>query len=223
MHTRALILVALSLLPLPVVAQPAPSPLTPPGAPAPAPDQTRAPANPPGNPPVNPSANMPIGASVVLPSIAITGQRDIESLPTDSASERRISGETLNTRPIERPGEMLEAAPGLIVTQHSGEGKANQFFLRGFNLDRGTDFSTSVAGVPVNMPSHGHGQGYSDLNFLIPELVIRSSQDQGLYPCKVGKIYPHPNHQVPEDMQSLQHHNNFLRQSLCAVAAADSQ
>ena len=63
--------------------------------------------------------------------------------------------------------------PGVIVTQHSGDGKANQYFLRGFNLDHGTDFATSVAGVPVNMPSHGHGQGYSDLNFLLPELVQR--------------------------------------------------
>ena len=63
--------------------------------------------------------------------------------------------------------------PGLIVTQHSGDGKAKQYVLRGFNLDHGTDFATSVNGVPVNMPSHGHGQGYSDLNFLLPELVDR--------------------------------------------------
>ena len=186
MHTRALILVALSLLPLPVAAQPAPSPLTPPGAPAPAPDQTQAPANPPGNPPVNPSANMPIGASVVLPSIAITGQRDIESLPTDSASERRISGETLNTRPIERPGEMLEAAPGLIVTQHSGEGKANQYFLRGFNLDHGTDLAIWLDGMPVNMRTHGHGQGYADVNFLIPELVSSMLVRKGPYWAQEG-------------------------------------
>ena len=63
--------------------------------------------------------------------------------------------------------------PGLIVTQHAGDGKANQYFLRGFNLDHGTDFATWVAGVPVNMPTHAHGQGYTDLNFLIPELVDR--------------------------------------------------
>ena len=86
-----------------------------------------------------PPPNAPIGASVVLPAVTITAPRDLEAEPTDAASERRISGETLNTRPIERPGEMLEAAPGLIVTQHSGEGKANQYFLRGFNLDHGTD------------------------------------------------------------------------------------
>ena len=124
---------------------------------------------------------MPIGASVVLPSIAITGQRDLESLPTDSASERRISGETLNTRPIERPGEMLEAAPGLIVTQHSGEGKANQYFLRGFNLDHGTDLAIWLDGMPVNMRTHGHGQGYADVNFLIPELLEKMVVKKGPY------------------------------------------
>ena len=63
--------------------------------------------------------------------------------------------------------------PGLIVTQHSGDGKANQYFLRGYNLDHGTDFATWVAGMPVNMPTHVHGQGYTDLNFIIPELVSR--------------------------------------------------
>jgi hypothetical protein len=81
--------------------------------------------------------------------------------------------------PILRPGEALEMVPGLIVTQHAGDGKANQYFLRGFNLDHGTDFATYVGGVPVNMPSHAHGQGYTDLNFLIPELVDRISFPQG--------------------------------------------
>ena len=70
-----------------------------------------------------------------------------------------------------RAGEVLETVPGVIISQHSGEGKANQYYLRGFNLDHGTDFATSVAGMPVNMPTHGHGHGYSDVNFLIPELV----------------------------------------------------
>ena len=72
-----------------------------------------------------------------------------------------------------RPGEVLEYVPGVIITQHSGDGKANQYFLRGFNLDHGTDFRTEVDHMPVNMPTHAHGQGYSDLNFLIPELVSR--------------------------------------------------
>ena len=76
---------------------------------------------------------------------------------------------------------MLETVPGVIVTQHSGEGKANQYFLRGFNLDHGTDFATTVAGMPVNMPTHAHGQGYSDLNFLIPELVTGVQFSKGPY------------------------------------------
>ncbi|MFL6195485.1 MAG: TonB-dependent receptor plug domain-containing protein [Thermoanaerobaculia bacterium] len=89
----------------------------------------------------------------------------------DSASEGVTGREQLEQRPILRPGELLETVPGVIITQHSGSGKANQYFLRGFNLDHGTDFRVTVDNIPVNMPSHGHGQGYSDLNFLIPELV----------------------------------------------------
>ena len=80
-----------------------------------------------------------------------------------------------------RPGEVLEYVPGVIITQHSGDGKANQYFLRGFNLDHGTDFRTEVDHVPVNMPTHAHGQGYSDLNFLIPELVSRVAYKKGPY------------------------------------------
>ena len=71
--------------------------------------------------------------------------------------------------------------PGLIVTQHSGEGKANQYFLRGFNLDHGTDLAITVDGMPVNMPTHGHGQGYADINFLIPELVQSVNVRKGPY------------------------------------------
>ena len=81
--------------------------------------------------------------------------------------------------PVSRVGELLEAVPGLIVTQHSGEGKANQYFLRGFNLDHGTDLAITVDGMPVNMPTHGHGQGYADINFLIPELVQVGQCPQG--------------------------------------------
>ena len=80
-----------------------------------------------------------------------------------------------------RPGEVLETVPGLIVSQHSGEGKANQYYLRGFNLDHGTDFSTTVAGVPVNMPTGAHAHGYSDINFLIPELVSGVQFKKGPY------------------------------------------
>ncbi len=85
-----------------------------------------------------------------------------------------------------RAGEVLETVPGLIISQHSGEGKANQYYLRGFNLDHGTDFATSVAGVPVNMPTHAHGHGYSDVNFLIPELVTGVQFNKGPYSAEEG-------------------------------------
>ncbi|WP_407160632.1 TonB-dependent receptor [Bradyrhizobium sp. STM 3557] len=91
--------------------------------------------------------------------------------PPSMASEMRISGEAINARPVTRPGEVLEVVPGLIVTQHSGEGKANQYFLRGYNLDHGTDLAISVDDVPVNMRTHAHGQGYADLNWLMPETI----------------------------------------------------
>ena len=70
-----------------------------------------------------------------------------------------------------RPGEELETVPGLVISQHSGEGKANQYYLRGFNLDHGTDLATTVAGVPLNMPSGAYASGYSDANMIISELV----------------------------------------------------
>jgi outer membrane receptor protein involved in Fe transport len=97
------------------------------------------------------------------------------------ASQITIAGEELNARPVTRPGEILEAVPGLIVTQHSGDGKANQYFLRGFNLDHGTDLAISLDGMPVNMRTHAHGQGYADLNFLIPELISSIDIRKGPY------------------------------------------
>lgn len=103
-----------------------------------------------------------------------------------SASEGRISHEELQRRPLLRTGEILESVPGLVATQHSGSGKANQFFLRGFNLDHGTDFSTTVDGMPVNMRSHGHGQGYTDINFIIPELIEEIQFRKGSYFADAG-------------------------------------
>lgn len=98
-----------------------------------------------------------------------------------SANEGATGREDLERRPLLRPAELVETVPGVIATQHSGAGKANQYFLRGFNLDHGTDFSVWVDGMPVNMPSHGHGQGYADLNFLIPELVDSVRYRKGPY------------------------------------------
>ncbi len=103
-----------------------------------------------------------------------------------AASAVRFTGQEVNSVPFSRPGEALEIAPGLIVTQHSGEGKANQYFLRGFNLDHGTDLAISVDGMPVNMPTHGHGQGYADINFLIPELIRSVDVRKGPYFADVG-------------------------------------
>ncbi len=103
-----------------------------------------------------------------------------------SATEGTVGAKQLQGRTLLRPGEVLEVVPGLIITQHSGDGKANQYFLRGFNLDHGTDFYTSVNGVPVNMPTHAHGQGYADLNFLIPELVERVRYKKGPYSVEEG-------------------------------------
>jgi hypothetical protein len=103
-----------------------------------------------------------------------------------SATQGVVSGRQIDRRPIMRAGEVLEAVPGVIVSQHSGEGKANQYYLRGFNLDHGTDFATTVAGVPVNMPTHAHGHGYSDVNFLIPELVAGVQFNKGPYAAEEG-------------------------------------
>jgi hypothetical protein len=98
-----------------------------------------------------------------------------------SASQGAVTAAQLDARPIMRAGEVLETVPGLIVSQHSGEGKANQYYLRGFNLDHGTDFSTTVAGVPVNTPTGAHAHGYADVSFLIPELVSGVQYKKGPY------------------------------------------
>ncbi len=112
-------------------------------------------------------------------AIAVPAAGDVR--PAIAASEKNFTGEELAARPISRVGEVLEAVPGLIVTQHSGEGKANQYFLRGFNLDHGTDLAITVDGMPVNMRTHGHGQGYADINFLIPELIGGLNVKKGPY------------------------------------------
>lgn len=122
-------------------------------------------------------------APVELAPVPVGARADA---PRSSASEGTVTAEQLANRPRLRPGELLEIVPGLIVTQHSGDGKANQYFLRGFNLDHGTDFRTTVAGMPVNMPTHGHGQGYTDLGFVIPELVSSIEYRKGAYYAEEG-------------------------------------
>jgi outer membrane receptor protein involved in Fe transport len=130
--------------------------------------------------------------------VTVTGKRTFTNLadaerPAEdlvgiagAASQGAITARQLEARPIMRAGEVLETVPGVIISQHSGEGKANQYYLRGFNLDHGTDFATTLAGMPVNMPTHGHGHGYSDLNFLIPEIVSGVQYAKGPYFAENG-------------------------------------
>jgi outer membrane receptor protein involved in Fe transport len=121
-----------------------------------------------------------------LDRLDVTGHYDTGVGSADAASAGVITPQLIDDRPLLRPGEILEYIPGMIVTQHSGAGKANQYFLRGFNLDHGTDFATYLAGMPVNMRTHAHGQGYTDLNFVIPELVARVDYFKGPYFAQGG-------------------------------------
>src|SRR6267154_279186 len=118
--------------------------------------------------------------------IRIIGHYENAVGTSDAASQGYITPQLIEARPMQRPGEVLEYVPGVIITQHSGDGKANQYFLRGFNLDHGTDFLTTINHMPVNMPTHAHGQGYSDINFLLPELVSRVAYKKGPYFAEEG-------------------------------------
>lgn len=126
------------------------------------------------------------GELVPVEQVTVHGYRTNLLGSSIAASEGLVTGAEIARRPLARTGEILEFVPGMVVTQHSGLGKANQYFLRGFNLDHGTDFATSVDGMPVNMRSHGHGQGYTDLNFVIPELVESIQYWKGPYYSQVG-------------------------------------
>jgi hypothetical protein len=121
-----------------------------------------------------------------LPEIQVLGANDPAIGEADSASEGAVESESIQNRPKLRAGDLIEAVPGVVATQHSGDGKANQYFLRGFNLDHGTDFSISLDGMPLNMPTHGHGQGFADLNFVIPELVSGMRYRKGPYSVDAG-------------------------------------
>lgn len=122
----------------------------------------------------------------ILQRVFVDGSRTNQLGVADAASAGTITQDELAARTVYRPGEVLEAVPGLVVSQHSGEGKANQFYLRGFNLDHGTDLRTTVDGMSVNQRSHAHGQGWTDLNFLIPELAVRLDYKKGPYSAEEG-------------------------------------
>src|SRR5579862_6189291 len=137
--------------------------------------------------------NAPPGASgatnenpIRLPEVVVTGRQDSMIGIAQSASQGTTGAAQLAARPILRSGEIMETIPGVIITQHAGGGKANQYFLRGFNLDHGTDFAIFLDGMPLNLPSHAHGEGYSDMNIVIPELVERVDFQKGPYSADVG-------------------------------------
>ena len=130
--------------------------------------------------------------------VLVTGTRTFRSLTdmdepvngllglAEAGSVGVVTAKEIEERPVFRSGEVYEAVPGVVISQHSGEGKANQYYVRGFNIDHGTDLATWVAGAPVNMPTHAHGQGYSDNNFLIPEPVSGVQYQKGTYSAEEG-------------------------------------
>jgi outer membrane receptor for Fe3+-dicitrate len=126
------------------------------------------------------------GNVVRLPEVVVEGRQDSLLGIADSANQGTTGAAQLAERPILRSGEILETVPGVIITQHAGGGKANQYFLRGFNLDHGTDFAVFLDGMPLNLPSHAHGEGYSDMNTVIPEFVERVDYEKGPYYADVG-------------------------------------
>ncbi len=123
-----------------------------------------------------------------LDEVVVTAMKHQLVGKVESSTQGTVTRAQLETRPVMRTGELLETVPGLVVTQHAGDGKANQYFLRGFNLDHGTDLATSVDGIPVNMHTHGHGQGYTDINFVIPELLDRIEYKKGTYYADEGNF-----------------------------------
>ncbi|TLX50947.1 TonB-dependent receptor [Pseudoalteromonas ruthenica] len=126
----------------------------------------------------------PLSANVE--TITVYGHRSGLIGESISASSGVIGQGEIDSRAMLRSAEMLEFIPGMAVTQHSGSGKANQYFIRGFNLDHGTDFATYIDGMPINMRSHGHGQGYTDLNFIIPETIATITYQKGSYHAEQG-------------------------------------
>ena len=124
--------------------------------------------------------------TAVIEELVVWG-RSLQLLGSaDSASQGVVGYADFSTRPLARVGELVEVVPGMIATQHSGPGKANQYFLRGFNLDHGSDFSTFFEGMPVNFRTHAHAQGYMDLNFIIPEIIERVDFKKGPYSANTG-------------------------------------
>ena len=134
----------------------------------------------------------PLRVSLVVGAVSTTinvqGREDDLIGVAESGSQGTVGAKEIQDRPILRSGEVLETVPGLIITQHAGGGKANQYFLRGFNLDHGTDIAIFLDDMPLNLPSHAHGEGYSDMNVVIPEFVRRVDFEKGPYYANVGNF-----------------------------------
>jgi hypothetical protein len=159
------------------------SPSTAATAPPPCPSETSASA---GAAPLASPAPCAATKLRTIATVAVAGRKANLVGVAQAASEGTIGAQEIADRPILRPGEILEAVPGLVISQHSGEGKANQYYLRGFQLDHGTDLESTVGGIPINMVSHAHGQGYSDINWLMPELVSYVEFKKGPYYADQG-------------------------------------
>lgn len=161
-----------------------------------------------------------------LEPIAVIGHYDNAVGTSNAASQGTVTSTLISNRPALRTGELLEFVPGMIVSQHSGDGKANQYYLRGFNLDHGTDFATYVDDIPVNMRTHAHGQGYTDLNFLIPELVNRIDYKKGPYFvdegdfASAGAAHIRLTNKLPQGVASLSIGNNGYQRAVLADSFA---
>ena len=122
----------------------------------------------------------------LLTTVNVIGHYDNSLGSSEAASQGVIGSDLIKSRAQWRPGEILEYIPGMVVTQHSGDGKANQYFLRGFDADHGTDLALSIDGVPINLVSHAHGQGFADTHFIIPEVIQRLEMTKGPYFTEQG-------------------------------------
>ena len=168
------------------------------------------------------------GGEQQLQKVVVTGTSASLVGEADSANVGTVTQKQLEARTAYRPGELLEATPGLVVSQHSGEGKANQFYLRGFNLDHGTDLRTTVDGMLVNQRSHGHGQGWTDVNFLIPELATSLQYKKGPYYASegdfssAGAVEIRYADALPAGIANVSFGENGYRRLLLANSLADS-
>lgn len=160
--------------------------------------------------------------------ITVWGKRQREIGHAYSASEGVVDFGKFVDRPLLRVGELAEVVPGLAATQHSGTGKANQYFLRGFNLDHGTDFSISLDGIPLNLRTNAHGQGYLDINLVIPEVIERIQYRKGVAAADVGDFsaagsaafstFVH----LPENFAQLEVGENNWRRAVAGMNIGDS-